>query len=234
MICNGCWVASGMERISAPCPFCRAPKARNKAELVLRAHKRRNVGDAAATYFLGATYRHAFVGQKRNLPQAINLYTQAAQLGSIEAHFELGEMYRIGEGVRKSGDKSFYHLSTAARAGHHAARYLLGIVEIETGRLNLTEVDDENFRRAIQHFMIASKMGHTEALVAIKDFYQQECITKENYLEALLGYQKTVEERKSPQREMAEEELKGKRTKIHYRYGENKEDVESELMRKNF
>ena len=202
-LCKGCWVASGVKKINTPCPFCRAPNTSSKAELLSRARKRSNAGDAAATQFLGSSCRLGRMGQKKNLPQAVKLFTKAAELGSTKAHFELGEMYRIGEGTKKSTSKSLYHLKSAAINGHPQARCLLAVAEMETGRIDGTEVKDENAHRAIQHLIFAVKSGYTQALPTIKEFYSQQCITKELYLEALLGYQRTVEERKSLQRETA-------------------------------
>ena len=201
-----------MDKINTPCPFCRVQSTSSKAELLARARKRSNAGDATATHFLGISCRLGDMGQKKNLPQAVKFYTKAAELGSTEAHFELGAMYRTGEGTEKSTSKSLYHLKTAAVNGHPGARYLLAVIEVETGWINHTEVKDENFHRAIQHFVIAAKLGHTQALVTIKDLYSQKCVAKEVFLEALLGYQKSVEEQKSLQREIAVKKLAGRRT----------------------
>ena len=96
--------------------------------------------------------------------------------------------------------------------GHPGARYLLAMTEIETGWNGCTEVKDENAHRAIQHFVIAAKLGYTQALARIKDLYSQQCVTKEVFLGALLGYQKAVEEQKSLQREIAEKKLAGRKT----------------------
>ena len=134
------------------------------------------------------------MGQKKNLPQAVKLYTKAAELGSTEAHFELGDMYRNGEGTKKSTSKSLYHLKTAAMNEHPGARYFLAVIEIKTEWIDHTEVKDENFHCAVQHLVIAAKLRHAQALQQIKDFYSQQCVTKEVFLETLLGYQKAVEE----------------------------------------
>merc|ERR1711862_1080161 len=144
---------------------------------------------------------------------------RAAELGSTEAAFEIGDMYR-GEGVKKSASKSLFYLKTAAVNGHHGARYLLGMLEIEAGWIGRAGVNDDNAHRAVQHFLIAAELGHEQALTTIKDFYRQECVTKEVFLEALLGYQRAVEERKSLQREIAVKRLEAKREGVHYQYGE--------------
>lgn len=53
-ICYGCVVAAGVDKVNAPCPFCRTPITSSKAELLSRVRKRSNAGDAAATHFLVA------------------------------------------------------------------------------------------------------------------------------------------------------------------------------------
>lgn len=209
-----------MEERGSSCAFCRAPKASCDAEIVSRARARCDAGDAAAAHFVGQTCRYGRMGQKRNPQRAAKLYARAAGLGSTEAHFEIGNMYRSGEGVKKSASKSLFHLKTAAVNGHHGARYLLGMLEIEAGWTGRAEVNDDNAHRAVQHFVIAAKLGYEQALATIKDFYGQQCVTKEVFLEALLGYQRAVEERKSLQREIAVKRLEGKRKEVHYQYGE--------------
>jgi len=217
-ICNGCWVAAGMDKVNTPCPFCRVPNTSNTAELLSRAHKRSSAGDADATHFLGSSCRLGHIGQKKDLPQAVKLYTKAAELGSTEAHFELGDMYRNGEGTKKSTSKSLYHLKSAAMNGHPGARYLLAMNEMETGRIDHTEVEDENAHRAVQHLVIAAKLGYTQTLTIMREFYSQQCITKETYLGALLGYQKAVEEQMSLQREIATKKMTGGRLIVSSTY----------------
>lgn len=217
-ICNGCWVAAGIDIVAAPCPFCRLPNTSSKVELLSRARKRSNAGDAAATHFLGDSCRLGHMGQKKDLPQAVKLYTKAAELGSVEAHFELGDMYRTGEGTNKSISMSLYHLKTAAMSGHPGARYLLAMNEIETGWIGHSELEDENAHRAIQHLTIAAKLGYTQALTTLKNFYSQQCITKDAFLDTLIGYQKAVEEQKSLQREIAAKKLAGRRLIVSSTY----------------
>ena len=51
--------------------------------------------------------------------------------------------------------------------------------------------------------MISAKMGDQGTLNAIKDMFMKGHATKVQYAEALMGYQKALEEAKSPQREEA-------------------------------
>ena len=60
-----------------------------------------------------------------------------------------------------------------------------------------------NHRLAVQHWMIAAKMGHEDSLNYIKTMFKGGLATKAQYAEALLGYRDAVEEMKSTQREEA-------------------------------
>ena len=51
--------------------------------------------------------------------------------------------------------------------------------------------------------MISAKMGHERSLEMIKEMFTGGDATKEQYAEALRGYQHAVEEMKSAQREEA-------------------------------
>ena len=55
-------------------------------------------------------------------------------------------MYKDGEGVEKDKKEQIYHLEQAAIAGHPGARYNLGCVGEENGRVE----------RATKHFIIAA------------------------------------------------------------------------------
>ena len=70
-------------------------------------------------------------------------------------------------------------------------------------KLALAELEDGNEDRAVRHLMISAKMGHKESLDAIKTLFAGGLATKQQYAEALKGYQDAVEEMKSPQREEA-------------------------------
>ena len=60
-----------------------------------------------------------------------------------------------------------------------------------------------NFDRAVRHLLISAKMGHDESLAMIKNMHMGGMTTKEQYTEALKGYQNAVEEMKSHDRDEA-------------------------------
>jgi TPR repeat protein len=117
-------------------------------------------------------------------------FTKAAELGDIESHKYLADLYHMGGGVEKDMKKVLFHLEEAAIGGHHIARYNLGI----------EERDNE---RAVKHFIIAAKLGFDGALEQVKKHFAMGLANKEDFEAALRGYQAAVDATKSKQRDVA-------------------------------
>ncbi|EJK60244.1 hypothetical protein THAOC_19439 [Thalassiosira oceanica] len=77
--------------------------------------------------------------------------------------------------------------------GHDKSRYNLGCLEGQKG----------NHDRAVRHFLISAKMGLKDSVDNIKKRFMAELATKEQYAQALEGYQKAMEEMKSHDRDEA-------------------------------
>ena len=191
-VCRGCILAS-RKRGMKDCPFCRAPIPKDDSHTRAMVQKRVDAGDPKAIYFLGNDYRFGEYGLEKDVTRAIELYERAAELGVKEAHHNLGYLYSKGKDVEKDTARAIRHYETAAMCGHVRARYNLGLVE---GRA-------ENHDVALQHFLIAAKMGHEKSLNRVKEMFMDGYATKADYAEALRGYQSAVEEMKSPDREEA-------------------------------
>ena len=155
--------------------------------------KRVDKGDAAAIKDLGDSYYYGELGLTKDLPRAIELWTAAAELGSLDAHCELGMLYYNGNGVEVDKPRGLHHYQQAAIKGDVPSRHNLGAVEFNAG----------NYDLAVQHFLISSKMGHEESLNGIRIMFREGHATRAQYAEALLGYRDAVEDMKSPQREEA-------------------------------
>ena len=155
--------------------------------------KRVGKGDADAMKFLGDQYFYGDLGLTKDVPRAIELWTEAAELGSLHAHFELGVAYYNGNGVEQDKQRGIHLFQQAAMKGDVHCRHNLGFAEHEDG----------NYELAVQHWMVSAKMGQEESLNNIKTMFKEGHATKAQYAEALLGYRDAVEEMKSPQREEA-------------------------------
>ncbi|EJK46526.1 hypothetical protein THAOC_34802 [Thalassiosira oceanica] len=192
-VCKGCELAAKQRGIYDRCPFCRTPCPSDKASTLAMIQKRVRKGDAAAIYYLGNAYFHGAFGLAKDVPRAFELWTEAAELGSLEAHYQLGVTYYCGDGVDVDKLRGIRHWKEAVMKGHVSSRHMLGINECNEG----------NYELAVQHWMMSAKMGDEKSLNAIKKRFVEGGATKAQYAEALRGYGTAVEEMKSHQREEA-------------------------------
>ncbi|EJK70323.1 hypothetical protein THAOC_08321 [Thalassiosira oceanica] len=193
LVCNGCSLAARQRGIYERCPFCRTPRPADDASTLAMVQKRVSKGDAEAINHLGQRYYQGGLGLAKDVPRAIELWTEAAELGSLDAHHSLGFMYYTGDGVDANKPRGVHHWQQAAMKGHVLSRHRLGVAEFENGNCEL----------AVQHFMISAKMGLEKSLNNIKQMFMRGQATKAQYAEALRGYGDAAEEIKSHQREEA-------------------------------
>ena len=125
--------------------------------------------------------------------KAVELYTEAAELGSIEALYNLGTAYRLGNGVQQDKAKAAEYFKKAVMQGHVESRFNIGNNEVRKG----------DYDRAVRHYLISAKMGDKNSLDAIKKGFMAGLVTKEQCDEALKGYQDAMEEMKSHDRDEA-------------------------------
>ena len=85
-VCNGCILAAQQRGIFGKCPFCRTPHPADEASQLAMIQKRVDKGDAVAIYHLGQKHYHGSLGLAKDVPRAIELWTEAAELGSLDAH----------------------------------------------------------------------------------------------------------------------------------------------------
>ena len=203
IICQGCALASQLVNKKAgrvvACAFCREPisdisASGNEKIMTHQLQKRVDAGDAHAINLLGHYRYYGQHGLPKHVAKGIELWKKAARLGDVHAHYNLAISYRDGN-VRgkKDTEKMLYHYEVAAIGGQFEARYILGILEVQEERMD----------RALRHFMISAKMGHEGSLKCILEFHKVGGATKDNYAQALLGYQKATEEMRSGERDDA-------------------------------
>ena len=194
-ICDGCNIAA-QKRGMVDCAFCRTPLKDNDADMLKMARARVAKKDPAAIYMLGQKYFYGGLGLRKNMRKAVELWTEAAALGSIEALYCLGTAYDIGNGVQEDKVKAVQFWTEAAMQGHVESRYDLGFHDLE-------QFSEERNYRAVKHFLISAKLGHSKSVEAIKQMFMGRVATKDHYAQALRGYQDATEEMKSPQRDEA-------------------------------
>ena len=176
-ICDGCVIANQLREVEQglkqKCTYCREPVQETEEEEEKNIMKRVKANDPVALYQMGGK-----CDEKGDYEGAIKYLTKAAELGDMEAHYNLSCMYRLGDGVEKDTKKKVYHLEEAAIGGHPKARYNLGSHEGRNGRLE----------RAMKHFIIAANLGLGEALEMVKEGFANGDVSKEDYEAALRGH----------------------------------------------
>ncbi|EJK52809.1 hypothetical protein THAOC_27883 [Thalassiosira oceanica] len=191
-ICYGCDFAA-KRRGMFDCPFCRTRYPDNDADTLAMVMARVGKKDPEAIFVLGQKYFYGILGFQMDMRKAAELWTEAAELGSINALYSLGNAYDLGEGIQQDKAKAAEFYKKAAMQGHTQSRHNLGYLEALGG----------NSDRAVRHFLISAKMGHDYSLENIKLAFNAGLATKEQYAEALKGYQDAVEEMKSHDRDEA-------------------------------
>jgi hypothetical protein len=196
IICKGCIYANTMNNkhdiVKAKrCPFCREPVKDDENKK--RTMKRVKANDPAALRQKGMEYY-----QNKEYDAAFEHLTKAAELGNDDAHYQLGLLYRDGEGVEEDEEKAVYHWEKAAIAGHPQARHNLGYYEEENG----------NMERAVKHFIIAANLGYDYSMKELWKHYSGGTITKENLDATLRTHQAAIDAMKSSDRDTAEAVLK--------------------------
>ena len=184
---------------SPPCPFCRVATPTSIKEVDERHAKRMALDDANAYCQVAGEYSFGDHGKPLDYGRAFELYTRAAALGSPEAHYELGNMYRSGKGRDIDVKKAKYHYQLAAIGGDLPARSNLAAIEVQQGKA----------KRAMKHFKITARHGFGKGIDGLRLGYSQGLVTKEELDEALLAYKVAVDEMKSEQRDIAARHLAG-------------------------
>jgi TPR repeat protein len=174
------------------CPFCREPLPKTEEEMEQNCEKRIKTNDPVALYLMGSKR-----DRKGDFGRATEYYKKAAKLGNIEAHYNLSFLYRKGLGVEKDMKKELYHLEEAAIGGHPDAMCNLGYYEWNNGR----------YDRAVNHYIIAAKLGLDRGMETVKKGFMRGLVSKEHYSAALRGHQAAVDATKSKQRDAAEKAI---------------------------
>ena len=191
-ICIGCDMQTEKRGMHV-CPFCRTPCPDNDTDELAMVMARVEKQDPLAIGHLGGIYYCGSPGLQKDMRRAVELWTEAADLGSVFALYNLGKSYEVGEGVEQDRQKGAKFYQKAAMQGQLESRYQLGMSEVKKGNLD----------RAKKHFLISANMGDNDSLENIKNLFMAGIATKEQYAEALKGYQVAIEEMKSHDREEA-------------------------------
>jgi TPR repeat protein len=189
-ICMGCYFEHEKQSNGSPtCPFCRACMP-SEEEFMEMMKKRVDANDADAILQLGMSY---FSGEerfsiKKDTDKAAKLLHRAADLEFAKAYGSLAAMY-----LSKDKTKAKQYFEKAAMAGCTDSRLNLGRLDAHVGR----------FDRAIKHWLIAASGGEIMAVNEIKKAMSMGKATKDEYAQALRGYEQCCDEIRSELRDRA-------------------------------
>jgi hypothetical protein len=177
-ICKGCVYSFIESGNIVKCPFCNSERGGLTAdERFEEVMKWVGANDAGAIHVLGTYYYSGLGGLQQDRTKGMELYARAAELGHIEAHYFLGNIYDIGGDLKKAK----FHWEAAAMAGHEIARYNLGTDEYNSG----------NKERAIKHWTIAAaSAGCYRSMNNLRIQFERGFVSRELINSTLAAYNK--------------------------------------------
>jgi len=188
-MCRGCMTSFFHSRNHDKCPFCKAERNvyATDEDNVEEIRKRVAANDAGAIWVLGIYYYHGYNGLQQDHTKSTELWTQAAKLGSSDAHCNLGMLYDEGGNMKKAK----FHLGAAAMEGHEMARFNLALLEAESG----------NMERAVKHWAIAASGGEYLAMHQLTVFYEKGYVSRDSINSTLAAYNNSCAEMRSEARD---------------------------------
>ena len=195
ILCTGCFHADVYDNhgniiTDEKCPCCRTLVPTDE-ENIERLKKRMEVGDAYAFFTMGNYYSRGYYGlpQNSNSAKAVKMLHKAGKFG----YNNIGFAYAKGNGVERDTKMAKHYYELSAMEGNVVARHNLGANDYNAG----------NYDRALKHFMIAVKGGHTQSVKDIQQMFMDGHATKDHYANALRTHQAYLNEIKNDQRDKA-------------------------------
>jgi tetratricopeptide (TPR) repeat protein len=187
-ICGGCIHSFSKSGNDEKCPFCKAERMdKTDEEKVEEMMKRAAVNDAGAMSALADCYYLGEHGLLQDRDKALELWKQAAALGSSHAHFSLALIYDEGGDIKKVK----FHFETAAMAGHEVARCNLGILEGKS----------QNMEQAVKHWTTAASAGDYDAMNFILLAFNEGLVSRDSIDSTLIAYNNSCVEMRSEARD---------------------------------
>lgn len=169
------------------CAFCRDP-APSKTEAILSAMNRADNNDPIALHNLACRLFEGRDGFPKNELKALELFHQAAELGSMEACTAIAIHY--GDVAKDKGKKRIF-LEIAARNGNVVARRSLGVLEYNSNQRELS----------MRHFRLSAAVGCEGSLDVLKEDYKEGGLSKDELASVLRAFQTSQDEMKSEARD---------------------------------
>jgi tetratricopeptide (TPR) repeat protein len=197
-VCCGC-IQSFYESRIIKCPYCKTQGTNKTNEKAVDELKKRvEANDASAILVLGNSYRSGLFGLQHDREKAIELWKQAAKLGSSQAHYHLGNVEFHEEGNSK---RAQIHYEAAAMAGHEAARCFLANMELDKSRKMKRAESYLMKERAVKHLKIAASAGHFTAMSILLGAFKGGIVSRDELESILTAYNNSCAEMRSEARD---------------------------------
>ena len=202
LICMGCLRAQFKEDVNngkdledcQACAFCRTPATQDAEERIRRLNRNVERNHAFSINELASYYMLGREGLEKDIAKAIELFEKSAQLGHADSYYWLGDIYKDGsDGIQIDTKKARQYYELGTIGGSIIARSNLAALDWKDG----------NSKRALKHFLICVKFGIRLPAEMWKFGCEKGYVTKNEYAEALMAYQKRLEDTKSETRDEA-------------------------------
>jgi hypothetical protein len=185
-ICGGCVHSFAQSGNMELCPFCKSERTgKIDDEFIEELTKRVEANDAGSMAVLANQISNGGRGLQQDRAKALALYVRAADLGSNDAHYHLGILYK------EDSKKAKFHYEAAAMAGHEAARCTLGTIELNSG----------NVVQAVKHWMIAASAGEYRAMHFLLEALKRGYVSRDTINSSLEAYNNACAEMRSKARD---------------------------------
>jgi len=100
-------------------------------------------------------------GVSRDMDKSIELLTESAKGGYVDAQFSLGKLYYMGQRVSEDYGKAYYWLQQAYHSGHSKAPYTIGFMYEEGDGV------EKNDEKALYWYKESAKRGNKFGIDAV-------------------------------------------------------------------
>lgn len=125
-------------------------------------------------------------GFEKDPDKSIQYFLEAAEIGSVDAQWNLGLLYNEGIGVELNPDEARYWFEKAAKAGHSRAQFNLSLMYM-TGR-----GVERDFTKASELLQLSAENGYIDAAFGLAELYTVGQGVPQDYSKAVEWFEKAA------------------------------------------
>lgn len=145
--------------------------------------------NADDTFLLGLLYetQGELNNSEADYQKAKVIFEKAAELGSKDALYNLGELYYYGNGVEQDYQKSLEYYSNPSLSDYPEALFSLAV------QYDLGEGVDQSYAKSLELYKKAALLGHGPSIFNVGYMYEHGEYVKQDLREALNWYKKACD-----------------------------------------